>query len=247
MSKAPHKTNRVANGLDKFIATWQFLTIFPAIKAKKKTPPRLNMMPMVGLGLGFILCLVAMLFYAASPFVAALVVLLVWSIGTGFLHLDGLADLADALGAAHGDKTRFIEVLKAPDIGSFAVIALVLVLISKFALLTSLAFASSWGALLLIPSWARLGAAWWAESLPPLHEGLATWCKQAGTSQFTPWLILLLLLSLILKPILLLAPLVLWVWKGYLKQKIGGMNGDCLGAGIEICEVSLLLLCCISL
>jgi adenosylcobinamide-GDP ribazoletransferase len=30
------------------------------------------------------------------------------------------------------------------------------------------------------------------------------------------------------------------LWRGWLKRKLGGMTGDCLGAGIEICEILLL-------
>ena len=38
----------------------------------------------------------------------------------------------------------------------------------------------------------------------------------------------------------LLAPLAGLFWWGWLKRKLGGMTGDCLGAGIEVCEILLL-------
>jgi adenosylcobinamide-GDP ribazoletransferase len=41
--------------------------------------------------------------------------------------------------------------------------------------------------------------------------------------------------------VLLLAPLAGLCWWAYLKRKLGGMTGDCLGAGIEVCESLLLL------
>ncbi len=232
---------------DKFIATWSFLTIFPAAKASQKTSPQLSMMPLVGLSLGFIFYVTAWLLSGFNPAVTGLLILILWLGSTGFLHLDGLADLSDALGAAHGDKTRFLEVLKAPNIGSFAVIVLIVVIASKLVLLSSLSLAEIFAPLLLIPAWARLGAAWWASELPPLHEGLATWLLDAGEINLTPWLISLLILSLLFAPILLLAPVILWGWKLFLQRKVQGMNGDCLGAGIEVCEVLLLILCCLNL
>ena len=122
---------------DKFIATWSFLTIFPAAKASQKTSPQLSMMPLVGLSLGFIFYVTAWLLSGFNPAVTGLLILILWLGSTGFLHLDGLADLSDALGAAHGDKTRFLEVLKAPNIGSFAVIVLIVVIASKLVLLSS--------------------------------------------------------------------------------------------------------------
>ena len=232
---------------DKFIATWSFLTTFPAPKTAQEASPQLSMMPLVGLSLGFIFYIAAWLLSGFNPAVTGLLLLILWLGSTGFLHLDGLADLSDALGASHGDRTRFLDVLKAPDIGSFAVIALILAILSKLVFLSVLGFAEVFAPLLLIPAWARLGAAWWASELPPLHEGLATWLLDAGEANLTPWLITLLILSLLFAPILLLAPVVLWAWKLFLEQKVQGMNGDCLGAGIETCEVALLLLCCLAL
>ena len=232
---------------DKFLATWSFLTTFPTPKHASKASPQLSMMPLVGLSLGVIFYIASWLLSSFNPAVAGLFILILWLASTGFLHLDGVADLSDALGAAHGDKTRFLEVLKAPSIGSFAVIALILIILSKLLLLSVLSMAEIFAPLLLIPAWARLGAAWWASELPPLHDGLATWLLDAGEANLTAWFVILLILSLLFAPILLLAPIALWAWKVFLEQKVQGMNGDCLGAGIEVCEVLLLALCCLAL
>ena len=229
---------------DNYFATLRFLTIFPTPKVNARISPKLSMFPLVGLSLGLLLYLSGLLGSGLYPLATAFIVLLLWEGSTGFLHLDGLGDLADGLGAAHQDKAKLLRVMQAPDVGSFAVVAIVLLLLGKFALLGSLVFVESFAPLLLIPAWARLGAAWWASSLTPLHEGLASWCRQADHINLVPWVALLLLLSLIFAPILLLAPLLLGFWKAFLEHKLGGMNGDALGAGIEITELSMLLLCC---
>ena len=230
-----------------YLATLRFLTIFLTPKVDARISPKLPMFPLVGLTIGLKLYIVFLIFSGFSPLVTAFILLLVWLISTGFMHLDGAADLADGLGAAHKDPERLLAVMKEPNIGAFGVIALIILIVGKLILLTSLAFAEVWIVLLLIPAWARLGAAWWANSLTPLSDGLATWCKQSDDINLAPWFLLLLFLSAIFAPILLLAPFVLWAWKAFLESKVGGMNGDCLGAGIEVCEVALLLLCCLAL
>lgn len=233
--------------MNKWGATWSFLTTLPAPKAAQQQAPQLAFMPWVGLLLGFIFYLSAWLTSFSIPLVGALLVYLTWLACTGFLHLDGLADISDALAAGHDDQDKFLHVLKSPEVGALAVVVLVVLIVSKLILLFALVDAEIFAPLLLIPAWARLGAAWWASDIPPLHEGLATWLLDAGEVNLMPWFIFLMFLSLLLAPMLLLAPLVLWAWHYFLQYKVGGMNGDGLGAGIEVCEAGLLLLCCLSL
>ncbi len=198
--------------------------------------------PLVGLLLGGLLALPGLAVRPFDPWLAALLVLLAWVWLTGGLHLDGLADTFDALGAAHRDRERFLQVLADPHVGSFGVIALVLQLAAKLVLL-GIAFGHGMSpfALLLIPAWARLGALWWSQSLPPLKPGLGERYKwRAGRWLPAAWLALLLVASLPFTG-LWLAPLVLWFWQRFLLVKVGGMTGDCLGAGVEVSEGLLLL------
>lgn len=198
--------------------------------------------PAVGLLLGGLLALVASAALRFDPWLAALLVLLAWVWLTGGLHLDGLADTFDALGAAHRNRERFLQVLSDPHVGSFGVIALVLQLAAKLVLL-GVAFSHGVSplVLLLIPAWARLGALWWSQSLPSLKPGLGERFKwRAGRWLPLAWLLLLLAASLPFAG-LWLAPLVLWFWRRFLLYKVGGMTGDCLGAGVEVSEALLLL------
>lgn len=239
--------NREATTQEKWIATWRFLTVFPAPEAKKRAAPQLAMFPLVGLALGLIFYISTWFLSFFPATIAAFLVLCLWLKSTGFLHLDGLADLVDGLAASHSDKDKLLSVMKEPHIASFAVIALILLILGKYIALFTLLSVEVWAPLLLIPAWARLGAAWWAYQLPPLTDGLAKWCKQAGDINLTPWFALLLVLSLVFAPMLLIAPLILWLWKWFLETKLQGMNGDCLGAGIEVTELLLLLWVCLSL
>ena len=201
--------------------------------------------PLVGLVVGVLVALP--LIFVPDPRLAALLALIVWVWVTGGLHLDGLSDLVDALGAAHQDRERFLAVLADPHVGSFGVMALVLQLLAKFVLLWLLAEAEAgWLALLLImaltAAWARLGALVWGQTLPSLKPGLgARFAWPGGRWISLIWLLAVAGASAVFAPALLLAPLLLLAWWGFLRWRLGGMSGDCLGAGIEGVESLLLL------
>jgi len=177
-----------------------------------------------------------------DPWLGAFLGLLGWVWVTGALHLDGLADLVDALGAAHGDRERFLAVLREAHLGGFAVVAVVLQLLGKLVLLMLLARSGTQWLVVLVCGWARLGATVWVWGLPPLTSGLGMMCA-AGRHDGAvfAWILALGVASFLFSPVLLLAPLLLLGWWWFLKRRVGGMNGDCLGAGIEVVETTLLL------
>lgn len=232
----------------------------------------------VGLLVGAVVWLAAIAGSLLDPWLGALLGLLAWLWVTGGLHLDGLADLADAQGAAHRSRERFLEVLKDPHLGSFGVMSMAMQLIAKLVLLMLLlkfaltspdapifpdalrlsglpdlsgragaggviTFAANLAPLLLVPAWARLFTVAWSATLPSLAAGSGErFAWRTHWPSFWLSAALLAAASYWLAPVLLLAPLAgLWWWT-YLKRKLGGMTGDCLGAGIEVCESLLLLL-----
>src|SRR3546814_4251818 len=84
---------------------------------------------------------------------------------------DLLSDLADARGAAHGDRDKLLTVLADPHVGSFGVTVIVLQLLAKAVLLHATVQVSL-PALIFIPFAARIGPLAWSRWLPPLHAGL---------------------------------------------------------------------------
>ena len=179
-----------------------------------------------------------------DPWLAALAVVGVWTWVTGALHLDGLADLADGLGAAHRSPERFLAVLKDPHVGSFGGVALVMQLATKLGLVMLLVQTGTpWLAWLLLPAWARLGAVYWSGTMPQLAAGGQAerfgWCTHwpsfwlsfAALAAASAWF----------APALLVAPLLWLAWRRTLMARLGGVTGDCLGAGIELSESGLLL------
>ncbi|MFA5081513.1 MAG: adenosylcobinamide-GDP ribazoletransferase [Hydrogenophilaceae bacterium] len=230
-----------------FLLALQFLTRLPVPVRLDFDPGALARsaawFPAVGLVLGGLIAGAAWLGAQVDPWLAALLALGVWVWSTGGLHLDGLADLFDALGAAHRDRERFLAVLADPHLGAFGAMALMLQLLAKLVLLMLLfkAGASLW-ALVLIPAWARLGALWWSQTLPPLKPGLGerfAWRLDG----WLPWAWLAGLSALSFPvPLLVAMPLLILAWRQFLAVKVGGMSGDCLGAGIEVAETLALLM-----
>ena len=224
----------------------QFLTRLPVPGVADFSPADLarsaTWFPFVGLVLGVVVSLVTFAIGHRSAALAGVVGVLAWVWLTGAIHLDGLADLADALGASHRDPQRFLVVLEDPHAGTFGIVSIVLTLMLKAAALAMLTTDDLWSVPLIL-AWARLGTLAWARWLKPLKSGRGerfSWQLSVGWIVF--WTALLLAASIAIAPVLCAAPLVIAAWGAWLRVRLGGMTGDCLGAGVEVTEAALLLL-----
>ncbi|WP_238376461.1 adenosylcobinamide-GDP ribazoletransferase [Thiobacillus denitrificans] len=204
--------------------------------------------PAAGLVVGAAVALAAALGTVLDPWLGALAGVVMWAWITGGLHLDGLADTADALGAAHRDPARFLTVLADPHVGSFGVIVLVLQLAAKLVLLHwLLTLDLPWPALVLIPAWTRWAAAGWTLLLPPLKPGLGErFAWQGNRAGWGAGGLALAAVSAI-TPIAFVALIPAVLWGVWMWLKLGGQTGDILGAGIEWSESAALLLAGVSL
>ncbi|MES1196062.1 MAG: adenosylcobinamide-GDP ribazoletransferase, partial [Steroidobacter sp.] len=227
----------------------QFLTRLPTPQVKDFAHEDLSRtapwFPAVGLLVGGFVAAAMIIMSRIDAWLGALAGLIVWTWITGALHLDGLADLADALGASHRDPQRFLQVMRDPHVGTFGAVVLVIALISKLVLLYLLLSheLAYWFALPLLCAWSRLGAIAWSASLPSLHAGSGeAFAWQTSKPLMLVNAIVLLALTILLLPVLIIAPIMLWMWWWFLRYRLGGMTGDCLGAGIEATEVTMLLM-----
>lgn len=203
--------------------------------------------PAVGLVLGVCLALIAEIFQASAEWVGALAVLIGWVWITGALHLDGLGDVADAFGAAHGQPDRFIAVLGDPHAGNFAVVAIALQVAAKLVLIAHLPPSIAPWALLLIPAWARWGTLVWSRLLVSLKPGLgARVANSVGWSAIGAWGLALIALAIIGAGPTLLAIILIPAIALYWQSRLGGITGDGLGASIEVTETALLFACVLS-
>lgn len=229
-----------------FVAAVQFLTRLPTPQIDRFDDGALGRasvyFPVVGLLIGAVVTGACWGGALITPWVGALLGVIAWGWVTGGLHLDGLGDVVDALGAAHGKPERFHEVLSDPSVGSFAVMAIALQLAAKLVLLASLPIGVVWIGVALVPAWARWASLAWSDRLPPLKAGMGSRFAtgQRGT-MIRGWAVLLSAASLWPAPVLVVALAVMPAIGGYWRRKLGGITGDCLGASIEVMESLLLL------
>ncbi len=227
-----------------FVLATQFLTRLPMprVAADEAAFARsMRWFPAVGLTIGTVVAVAAWAGTRLDPWTGALLALVAWVAITGALHLDGLADLADARGAAHGDRARLLAVLADPHVGSFGVVAIGLQLLAKLVLLHAAIAAGIVLPLLLVPFAARIGPLAWTRWLPPLHDGLAARFRTAVRPVDIAGWLAILAAACLAAPALLAAPLLVAGWGWRLRRTIGGISGDGHGAGIELVESGLLL------
>ena len=227
-----------------FILALQFLTRLPTPRVQvddASFAQSMRWFPAVGVVIGGLVAAAAWAGAHADPWTGALAGLLAWVLMTGALHLDGLADLADASGAAHKDRERLLAVLADPHVGSFGVVAIASQLIAKLVLVHAVVEQGMILSLVLVPFAARIGPLAWARWLPPLHQGLAARFASAIRPVDLAFWIAALLASAGFVPAILAAALLIGAWGIWLGRRIGGISGDGHGAGIELVETGLLI------
>ncbi len=202
--------------------------------------------PAVGLLVGGIGALVYWLALHLWPQpVAVLLSMAATLYATGAFHEDGLSDTADGLGGGW-DKARILAIMKDSRVGSYGVVALVLALLGKFALLSGIDAALVPAALLAGHAVSRFGATLImatldyarddesSKSRPATHRpSLASLLLAAG---FALLPLLLLPLGKALAGIVLAALAATWLAAKF-QRWLGGYTGDCLGAVQQVTEV----------
>ena len=114
----------------------QFLTVFPIqlkqMPSKQQNGQSLLFYPVIGLGIGLVLYTIALGLSALPSMLLSSLILVIWIWLTGGLHLDGLADTADAWVGGFGDKERTLKIMKDPACGPIGVLSLIIVCILKW-------------------------------------------------------------------------------------------------------------------
>ncbi|RKG55056.1 adenosylcobinamide-GDP ribazoletransferase [Acinetobacter cumulans] len=229
----------------------QFLTTFPvqlkAMPSKQQNGQSVLFYPLIGFIIGVILCAVALLLQVIPAILSASLILVLWIWLTGGLHLDGLADTADAWVGGFGDAERTLKIMKDPACGPIGVLSLIIICLLKWSALYLLIQKQLYSTLVLFPVLGRLAPMFLFLSTDYVREkGLGSSMASYIPKKLAITIMVLLVLSSLYFSVLgLVAVLVTAFSLLYLrrkfKQRIGGITGDTVGASIEICEcVSLL-------
>ena len=172
---------------------------------------------------------------------------------TGGMHMDGFLDVTDAVKSWRDiDERR--RILKDPNVGSFAVIAAILLVTVQFALLSSLREDANLFALILIPVVSRTVVGLCVTVLRPLSVSeYAGRYRQGVKRSHVVWFAVLLAAAAALGFLLLgrygfITPAVIAGYLWYLirgVKSLDGMSGDISGYALtfgELCGVAVFAL-----
>jgi len=225
-----------------------FLTIVPVGRTSVAPGRAAIFFPLVGAmtgaaGAGLYLAAAS----ALPSSIASLIVVAFWAAISGVLHEDGLADVADALRAGRS-QAKMLAILKDSRIGTFGAVAIVISILARWQAVDHLAtdrLLEVFIAAQAVPRAAIVALAWVSRpvgtglglafsstlSTPVAFVAIAQGIAAALACGLRPGLV-----------IILGAYLVIRIAQAYFYKRIGGVNGDCLGATEQILEIFILIL-----
>lgn len=250
----------------RILLAFQFLTIIPIKTDMVITETDIAKSSVAFVIVGFVqgILLIATDYVSGMffhPDLVAGMILFVLVLSNGGLHLDGLADTFDAIGA-RGDREKRLSIMKDSTIGAMGVIAIFFALGIKYLSLKSISHFlpfTYYSSLLLMPvvsKWAMVISIFHGK--PAREDGLGRVfigrisLKEVAISTLM-FFLLLILLQVLSGPYMpegkyaFYAVLVAMVyilcrlWIGICDKKFGGLTGDTLGAISEITEIFFLL------
>lgn len=239
--------------MKKFISALQFLTILPIKTKNEVNENKLSLstvyFPLVGLFLGLVLAGVnnIMSLVPLERFISNVILIASLAILTGGLHLDGLADTFDAI-SSRKNTSEMLKIMRESHIGTMGVLSLIIIILIKLSLLSSLnpkiintslilmCLISRYSLVLSIFlfSYARNEG-----KAKVFFEGMDL--KKISIATLIGLLFSFLLLRLGGLIIFAVAGIFVFLTGKLISNKIGGMTGDTLGAISELTEVFVLL------
>ncbi|RBB99963.1 adenosylcobinamide-GDP ribazoletransferase [Pseudomonas sp. MWU12-2115] len=230
----------------------QFLSSLPIRLPGMPQPEQLGrsllFYPLVGLLFGVILWLLNLALAGAPLLLHAALLLTVWVLLSGALHLDGLADSADAWLGGFGDRERTLTIMKDPRSGPIAVVTLVLVLLLKFCALLALIEQGHALMLLIVPLLGRAALLGLFLTTPYVRAGGLGQALADHLPRRAGWWVLgasalaCLLIAGVTAIVALVVAFVGFVWlRQVMMRRLGGTTGDTAGALLELLEMAVLV------
>jgi len=230
----------------------QFLSSLPVRLPGMPEPVQLGrsllFYPLVGALFGVVLWSLSILLSGAAPLLHGALLLAAWVLLSGGLHLDGLADSADAWLGGFGDRERTLSIMKDPRSGPIAVITLVLVLLLKFTALLALIEQGQAVALLIVPVLGRCGLLGLFLTTPYVRAGGLGQALADHLPRGAGWQVLsasalgcVLLAGWSAIIASAIAALVFIGLRQMMLRRLGGCTGDTAGALVELLEMAVLV------
>ncbi|WP_445179222.1 adenosylcobinamide-GDP ribazoletransferase [Pseudomonas sp. McL0111] len=220
----------------------------PGMPAPEQLGRSLLFYPLVGLLFGVILWALNLLLSGAPLLLHAALLLTVWVLLSGALHLDGLADSADAWLGGFGDRERTLTIMKDPRSGPIAVVTLALVLLLKFTALVALIEQQQGLALIIVPLIGRAALLAVFLTTPYVRPGGLGQALADHLPRKAGWRVLAfsalgcLLIAGFQAMVALVVAFGVFVWlRQVMVRRLGGTTGDTAGALLELLEVAVLV------
>ncbi len=230
--------------MNDFLVALGLLTIAPTRPGADISARAFAYYPLVGVVIGSVLALAFFcLRLAFADFVAAALLVTLWVIITGALHLDGFADACDGLFAAT-TRARRLEIMRDVHLGAFGAVGLALLLITKVAAVAS---ASTFLPIVLAPVLGRWAMVYAAAYPPARAEGMAVTFRDGLSRGILFVATLLAALFAAFAGRLGLGAIVIGFLIATLIARLalcrlGGLTGDVYGMICESVEVGVLLI-----
>jgi adenosylcobinamide-GDP ribazoletransferase len=208
-------------------------------------PAALPWLPAIGLFLGGAASMIAMACGDHAPRLAALLVVGVWALLAGGLHLEGLADVCDALGASRRGEEAY-RIMKDPHTGAYGVIGVVLVVLAQVEAIAAISPAKRPGILWIAPLVARVipvAGLKLIEAPKFVTSGLAFEARRADGRLIAAAALGGAALAFALGPIwpAFMGLLVGWIALYLITRPLGGITGDVCGAALELTQTAYLV------
>ncbi|WP_417695899.1 adenosylcobinamide-GDP ribazoletransferase [Pseudomonas sp.] len=237
------------------LAFWialQFLSSLPVRLPGMPEPAQLGrsllFYPLVGLLFGGLLWGLDAMLLGTPLLLHGALLLTAWVLLSGGLHLDGLADSADAWLGGFGDRERTLLIMKDPRSGPIAVITLVLVLLLKFAALLALIEQRQTLALIIVPVLGRGALLGLFLTTPYVRAGGLGQALADHLPRHRGWQVLLacalagvLVAGWVGVSALVIALAVFIGLRQMMLRRLGGCTGDTAGALLELLEMVVLV------
>ena len=205
--------------------------------------------PLVGAGVGALAGVIAVVLHPMLPaFLAAAIAVAVAVVVTGAMHVDALADIADAAGVS--TRERALEVMRDSRVGAFGAAAIALDLLIKVGAVAALLdTGDAFAALVVAGALSRAAPAPLAAVLPYPRAGGGPGSVLAGrVSRLAAAFAVVLAVGIALLATgasgawLAAAACVVAMVLGLVYRRwLGGATGDALGAVTEIAEATVLV------
>ena len=220
-------------------------------------------LPVVGVVFGVLTAVLLGLLgvLGVAPLLTAVLVVILWELLNRMMHLDGLADVADALGS-YAAPERAREILADPHTGLMGFSAVLFSLLVQVTAVAALVEGKAGWLVCFIPALSRLGGQIMARAgrtpLSPTGFGAMV----VGTVRLwwvAAWLVTL---GAVAAGVTVWAGDGTWVWivpvagviacvvsesaGRHFSRRFGGVNGDCIGAGIHLSAAVIAVFCAVA-